>query len=64
MNLQLSEIQFSGFTRQERRMIDRYIEKHGIREYTFSVVQEIADLIGRDIGTMIEPSGAIKLLVL
>ncbi len=64
MNLQLSEIQFAGFTRQERRMIDRYIEKHGIREYTFSVVQEIADLIGRDVGTMIEPSGAIKLLVL
>lgn len=64
MELLLSDIQLVGFTRQERRMINRYIEKHDIREYTFSVVQEIADLIGRDVGTMIEPSGAIKLLVL
>ena len=48
---------FIGFTKEEIVKIKRYLNKNHVEILSFGIVQDIADLIGADIGTAITPSG-------
>ena len=55
--LKVEGMPFIGFTKEEIVQIKRYLNKNHVEILSFGIVQDIADLIGADIGTAITPSG-------
>lgn len=55
--LKVEGMPFIGFTKEEIVKIKRYLNKNHVEILSFGIVQDIADLIGADIGTAITPSG-------
>lgn len=60
--MKIKEIVFFGFNRSELRQIRRGTGKSGEEDYSEDFTQEVADIVGVDILTLIQPDGQISLI--
>lgn len=60
--MKTKEIVFRGFNRSELRQIKKRIGKSGEEDCNMNFVQEVADIVGADVFTLIQPDGQISLI--
>ena len=62
--IKLTDVSFLGFSREERNRIREHMEESDTTELSFDFVQSVADIVGRDVATMIVPFAPIALVKL
>lgn len=62
MNTKINEVLFYGFTNKELERIRKEIGKTGEDEFNMAFTQEVSDLLGFDVLTIIQPGGRVDLM--
>lgn len=62
--IRLSEVRCSGFVLDELGRIQQYIARHGLEYLDPIFIQDVADMIGADVGTMFIPNGPVVMMKL
>lgn len=60
--MKISEVVFFGFTQKELEDIRKGTGRNGNEEFDPGFTQEVADIVGADAVTLIQPSGQISLV--
>lgn len=60
--MKINEVVFFGFTQKELEEIRKGTSRSGNEEFDLGFTQEIADLIGVDVMTLIQPGGQVALI--
>ena len=62
--MKIKDARFLGFTEKEQKEVCRLSNVDGEEEMFLNYGQMVADLIGADVGTMIQPGGKVSLIKL
>ena len=60
--MKLNEIIFCGFSKAELDQVREKTGKEGEEEYTIPFSQEVAEVVGSGVTTIISPDGAVALI--
>lgn len=60
--MKINDIIFLGFTRKELGAIRKQTGKTGEEEFSLDFTQEVADVVGVDVLTVIQPGGQVSLI--
>lgn len=62
--IRLSEVRYSGFALDELGRIQQYIARYAMEYLDPVFIQDVADMIGADIGVMFIPNGPVVMMKL
>ena len=62
--IRLSEVRYSGFALDELERIQQYIARHGLEYLDPIFIQDVADMVGTDVGVAFIPNGPIVMMKL
>lgn len=62
METKINEVVFYGFTNKELETIRDKTGKTGEDEFNMAFTQEVSDLLGFDVLTIIQPGGRVNLM--